>query len=163
MKQLDDILSETIATAKAAGIPVSDRILPNVVINKRRKTILGTCERQKSGEYKIVISSIAVEAGEKEIRNVIAHEILHTCKGCGNHGALWKSYAERLGGIIGQEIKRTGKTENAEELRKKAPYVLICERCGRQFHRFKRSKLVNYPEKYRCTCGGRIVCSEAAQ
>ena len=65
MKQLDDILRETIKTAKAAGIPVSDKILPNVIINTRRRTILGTCEKQKNGEFKIVISSIAVEAGEK--------------------------------------------------------------------------------------------------
>ncbi|WP_255882869.1 MULTISPECIES: SprT-like domain-containing protein [unclassified Ruminococcus] len=156
MNPLDNILSETIRTAKAAGIPVSDRIIPNVAVNTRRKTILGTCEKQKNGYYKIVVSLIAIEAGEKEIRNVIAHEVLHTCKGCSNHGELWKSYAERLGGIIGQEIKRTGKPENAEKIRKSAPYVLICTKCGREFHRFKRSNLVNHPEYYKCTCGGKI-------
>lgn len=156
MEQLDDILCETVKIAKSAGIPVSDKILPKVIINTRRRTILGTCEKQKDGRFKIVISSIAVEAGEKEIRNVIAHEVLHTCKGCGNHGELWKNYAKRLGNIIGQEIKRTGEPENARAIRENAPYVLVCERCGRQFHRFKRSKLVMHPERYKCTCGGKI-------
>lgn len=155
--ELDKILAETIETACSIGIPVSKRIIPHVYINKRRKTILGTCEKQKNGEYKIVVSAFVLDGGEAAVRNVIAHEVLHTCKNCANHGDIWKGYAKRLGKAIGQEIKRTGESETAEDMRKNAPYVLICKKCGREFYRMKRSSLVKYPEKYRCTCGGKIV------
>lgn len=155
--ELDAILAETIKTAESIGIPLSKKIIPCIYINTRRKTILGTCERQKSGEYKIVVSAFVADGGGDGVRNVIAHEVLHTCKGCSNHGMLWKRYAELLGKAIGQEIKRTGESEAAENMRKNAPYVLRCNKCGREFYRMRRSKLVEHPERYRCVCGGKLI------
>ena len=33
-------------------------------------------------------------------------------------------------------------------------YRLVCERCGQEFCRSRRSPLVDHPERYRCRCGG---------
>ena len=154
--QLDAILKRTVKLARSLNIPVSDRIIPHVFINSRRRTILGTCEKQKSGEYKIVLSEFVL-SDEAGVKNVIAHEVLHTCDGCSNHGSLWSAYAKLLGNATGQQIKRTGKSERADEMRLNAPYTLVCRKCGREFHRYKRSALVKRPERYRCTCGGRIA------
>ena len=41
----------------------------------------------------------------------LAHEVLHTCPGCRNHGALWKEYAARMNGAYGYAISRTGTCE----------------------------------------------------
>lgn len=151
---LNKILDETVKKARELNIPVSDRIIPNVYINGRRKTILGTCERQKNGQYKIVISAFVLDGGEYEIRNVIAHEVLHTCRNCSNHGYFWKIYAKRLGQAIGQEIKREGRSVKADELRRNAPYEIVCKDCGKQLRRYRKSALIKHPERYRCICGG---------
>lgn len=153
---LDKMLAETIDLARSAKIPVSKKIDRHIYINTRRKTILGTCERQKNGEFRIVISSFVISSGEDEVRNVIAHEILHTCYKCANHGKLWKAYADRLGRAMGQKIERTGSCSEAESIKQNAPYILVCQNCGREFYRFRKSRLVTCPEKYRCVCGGKI-------
>lgn len=155
--ELDKILLELIALAKSIKIPVSDRIIPHVFLNSRRKTILGSCERIKSGEYKIILSSVVLEGGEDEVRAVIAHEILHSCRGCVNHGKLWRKYAAKLGAELGCEIKRTTLSESAQRLREAAPYILRCQSCGREIHRFRKSAVVKHPERYRCACGGKLT------
>lgn len=153
---LDKMLLATIDLARSLKIPVSDKINSHIYINTRRKTILGTCERQKNGEFRIVISLFVISGSEDEIKNVIAHEILHTCPKCANHGKQWKTYADRLGKAIGQKIERTGNCGGAESVKQKAPYVLICQECGKEFYRFRKSRLVSKPESYRCACGGEI-------
>lgn len=155
--ELNKILLELIGMAKSIKIPVSDRIIPHVFLNSRRKTILGSCERIKSGEYKIILSSVVLEGGEDEVRAVIAHEILHSCRGCANHGKLWQKYAARLGEMIGCEIKRTALSESAEKLREAAPYILRCQSCGQEIRRFRKSAVVKHPERYRCACGGKLI------
>ena len=85
----------------------------------------------------------------------LAHEVLHTCPGCRNHGALWKEYAARMNGAYGYAISRTG-TREALGVADVRPvrYRLVCERCGQEFCRSRRSPLVDHPERYRCRCGG---------
>lgn len=156
MQNLDRILSETICLARSLKIPVSDRIIPMVFVNTRRKTILGTCERQANGEYKIVISAFVLRESDDAVKNVIAHEVLHTCKGCSNHGSIWQKYAKIMGEAMGQEIKRTGKSPQTDKLKEEARFVLVCESCGKEIYRLKQSRLVQHPERYRCVCGGKI-------
>ena len=35
-------------------------------------------------------------------------------------------------------------------------YLVVCQSCGRQLPRMKRSPLVEHPERYRCSCGGAL-------
>ena len=35
-------------------------------------------------------------------------------------------------------------------------YLLACTKCGKEIVRYRRSKVVLHPEKYRCKCGGEI-------
>lgn len=37
-----------------------------------------------------------------------------------------------------------------------ARYLVVCTRCGAQFRRSRKSRLVEHPERYRCRCGGRL-------
>ena len=39
---------------------------------------------------------------------------------------------------------------------RKALYLLVCSACGQRFERYRASALVKYPERYRCTCGGKL-------
>ena len=50
--EADIILKKVIAQARKAGIPVSDNIDKNIVINERAKTRLGACRMKKNGRKK---------------------------------------------------------------------------------------------------------------
>ena len=155
--EIDRLLARVIAQARAVKIPVSDRICPQVRWNRRAKTRFGCCIRQ-GGAYIIELSArLAEEGAEDAVMQVLAHEALHTCYGCSNHGRRWKSYAAKMNAAYGYDISRTDKFEDLGlEDDRPVRYWVVCTKCGRRTPRMKRSPLVDYPERYRCTCGGAL-------
>ena len=107
MNEFDALLARAVEQARALGIPVSARISPRVAVNRRAVTRFGCCIR-RGGEYVIELSERLLEAEERACMQTLAHEVLHTCPGCRNHGALWKEYAARMNGAYGYAISRTG-------------------------------------------------------
>ena len=154
MNEFDALLARAVEQARALGIPVSARISPRVAVNRRAVTRFGCCIR-RGGEYVIELSERLLEAEERACMQTLAHEVLHTCPGCRNHGALWKEYAARMNGAYGYAISRTGTCEalGVADVRP-VRYRLVCERCGQECCRSRRSPLVDHPERYRCRCGG---------
>lgn len=152
MNDFDALLPRVLEQARALGIPVSGRIAPHVRVNRRAATRLGCCIRQ-GREFTIELSARLLEADERACRQTLAHEVLHTCPGCGNHGAVWKGYAARMNAAYGYEIARTGSAAGEKPPR----YLLVCRGCGAQFQRMRRSPLVEHPERYRCKCGGYLT------
>ena len=84
---INDWLKDVIGEAHSLGIPLSDRIDDQVLINGRAKKRLGCC-RMKDGSFRIEVSSVILEGGKPAIKEILAHEILHTCPGCQNHSSL---------------------------------------------------------------------------
>lgn len=41
-------------------------------------------------------------------------------------------------------------------------YVIECQRCGHEYTRQVRSKLVKRPERYKCQCGGKLEVTKGA-
>lgn len=155
--ELDGLLARVIAQARAARVPVSERIDPRVRLNRRAKTRFGCCIR-RDGRYTIELAErLAREGGEAAVLRVLAHEVLHTCYGCANHGKRWQGYARRMGEVYGYAIRRTddyaalGLTDD-----RPVRYWVVCQRCGRRIPRMKRSPLTQSPERYRCSCGGAL-------
>ena len=156
-KEVDALLARVVKEAREALVPVPlDRIDPHVRLNTRAVARLGCCRPTAEG-YIIEISARLLPAGEAAVREVLAHEVIHTCRGCGNHGPRWQTYAGRMNRRWGYHISRTG-TWEALGLpeQKEARYVLVCTRCGTEFVRTRASSLVRHPERYRCRCGGRL-------
>ena len=155
--EIDKLLARAIAQARAVRIPVSDRICPQVRLNRRARTRFGCCVR-KDGAYTIELSArLAREGAEDAILRVLAHEVLHTCCGCSNHGKRWKSYAAKMNAAYGCHISRTDRFEDLGiEDDRPARYWVVCTLCGRRISRMKRSPLVDHPERYRCKCGGTL-------
>lgn len=145
---------------KKIDIPVSGEI-DKVVINNRAKKRLGTCRKEKiaDGKIKFVIelSSVIMDCTEKEICGVIAHELIHTCEGCFNHGKKWKEYAKRANDEYGYNIHRITELENSDikcEFSAKNIYIIKCKNCGTVYKRIRMCPLVKNPERYRCgKCG----------
>lgn len=162
-KYIDGLLALAVAQARAVKIPVSREIEPHVRLNRRARTRFGCCVR-RDGRYAIELSAqLAEQGGEGAILQVLAHEVLHTCYGCSNHGQRWRGYAQRMNDAYGYHIRRT---DNYGELGieddRPVRYWVVCAQCGRRFPRMKRSPLVDHPERYRCACGG-VLRVEAAE
>lgn len=156
MNDFDALLVQVIGQARALKIPVSDRIAPHVAVNSRAVSRFGCCRRTPVG-YRIELAEGLLRAEEAACRQTLAHEILHTCPGCRDHGPLWRAYAARMNEVWGYRISRTGaRDELGVEPPRSAPHLVVCSQCGRRFERFRASALVQHPERYRCRCGGTL-------
>jgi len=156
---LNEILEVVINEAQEVNIPVSFYINREVKINTRAKKRMGCCLK-KGNEYIIEISSFVIDCEEKLIKEILAHEIIHTCDGCFNHGSLWKTYVKRMNYIYGYNIKTRSSSEDLGKKYKENinyKYVIKCEKCGKEIYRLKKSKLVTQTKYYRCKCGGKLV------
>lgn len=161
------LLKEVILQARELGIPVSKNISPNVVINKRATSRLAGCKKERSRfkkHYTIQVGSALINCSEEILKGILAHEVLHTCPGCHNHGERWKKYSAMFNEAYGYNIKRTssyeelGIKENPKE--KKYRYEITCQKCGTKLYRERQSAIVKTPQLYRCKCGGSIKVKE---
>ena len=144
----------------SAGIPVSENIM-EIRINKRTKKRLGSCQMVKGrvGQvyYIIEISQRVLGCTDKELSMIIAHELIHTCPGCFDHGKKWKMYAAKAEKNAGYKISRTINTADLSigEIKSQPPrYILTCPGCGQTFARSRMCPLIKTPQRYRCgKCG----------
>ena len=157
MNDFDKLLARAVAQARALGLPVSGRIDPHVAVNRRAVTRFGCCLRRGDG-YHVELSERLLEAPERACLQTLAHEVLHTCPGCRNHGPRWREYAGRMNAAYGYAISRTGTCQElgVADIRP-VKHLVVCAACGMEFPRARRSPLVGHPERYRCRCGGRLV------
>lgn len=156
-------LMQTLAEQlRALGIPVSTRIDPQVQINTRAKARLGCCIRR--GERFTIEVSATILQDEPCLRQTLVHELLHTCPDCQNHGTKWKQYAQWVNHAWGMGIARLTSMPAGQSTKKPPRYTLRCSGCGALFYRERRCLLVQYPQRYRCACGGslQLVSSDGA-
>ena len=161
-EDLDGLLERVIVQARRIGIHVSRGIDPHVRLNRRARTGFGCCIR-RDVTYTIELSQrLARDGSEDAVLRVLAHEVLHPCYGCSNHGKRWRGYAQRMNGAYGYHIQRTDGYE-ALGLEDDRPvrYWVVCAKCGHRIPRMKRSPLVDHPERYRCRCGGMLRVERA--
>lgn len=140
---------------RAADIPVSDNIDPHVRVNFRAKRRFGQCTKTRDG-FVIELSSRLLDAPEHSARQTLAHELIHTCRGCMNHGRLFGKYAGRLNRLYGYNIGTTTSSRQLGIEPEKPKFVLVCTSCGQHFSRMRRCPLTDDPGRYRCACGGRL-------
>lgn len=144
------------------GIYPSKNIL-GIKENRRAKKRLGCCRLERNGFRKsfwIEIATVLRDADDKALKQVILHELLHTCPGCFNHGTEWKRLADQVNQVYGCQIQRVSRSAElgvAEEKEVKYKYRIRCEKCGCTSYRMKKSRVVQTPKKYRCgKCGGAL-------
>lgn len=141
-------------------------------INTRAKKRWGQC-RKVPGGFAININAILLdERNDVEgLKNTIIHELLHSCKGCMNHGAEWKELAAKVKRAYGYDIKRTnsaadkGVDKETLPVRKKVEpkYIVKCEHCGQVIKRQKRSEFIKHLSLYTCgRCHGKFKLIQGA-
>lgn len=165
-KTINEYMCEVFSQCRMAGIPVSDSVDSKIIINRRAKSRFAACKKEKIYNkitYRIEVGeAILTVENPVIIKSILAHELLHTCPGCYNHGETWKTYAEKMNFLYGYHIKRVSTYEemgiSAPERKKQVKYVIICQKCGAKTYRQKKSKLITDTKHYRCKCGGKLNC-----
>lgn len=156
MRAPEELLQEVIREAAALGIPVSRRISRKVAVSTRMTSTLGSCRKTPFGGFEIRIAARVLAAGEDAVKQVLCHEVLHTCRGCQNHGALWKRYAVMMEQAYGYRIRRTVDPQDIGVTAPEPKYILQCQRCGNLYKRQRECSLTRRPWAYRCRCGGAL-------
>lgn len=155
--RIKEIYEETFLELKNIGIPVSENV-EELRINKRPQKRLGRCLREvKKGKeiFVIEISEKTLSLSLKDIKEVMAHELIHTCKQCMNHGEKWKTYAKQVNRAYGYNISRLKKFDETGDEEYK--YAVECMRCGAVIKRKRMCPLIKEPRNYRCgKCGGKL-------
>lgn len=162
--RLEKLMLEAINELKQIGIEPAESI-KGIKVNSRAKRRLGCCKKvldQGKIQYEIEIAKMMEVMTDRQIKEVIHHELLHTCKGCMNHGQKWKSLAAKVNKNYGYHIETTAKIlGNEEQKEKRFKYEIRCTKCGNTGYRMKKSKVVSQPENYRCSkCGGKLAVKE---
>ena len=131
------------------------------IVNTRANSRWGLCHKRPDGTFDIQISDRLLVDSVKDdgAINTIIHELLHTVKGCMNHGEKWKKLAQKVYWRYGIEIKRTDSAadKGVDPIKKKVNYkhCVQCEKCGRKIMRQRETYFTRNPENYRCgACGG---------
>lgn len=115
-------------------------------LNNRYTRTLGTCEKISYAIYKISLNSkmLAYDT-EMDLKNTLMHELIHSIKGCMNHGKKFQ--------LIATEVNRKYPKYNIgthasninyakvykKELRRQIgyKYLVKCQNCNKEW-RFKR-------------------------
>jgi predicted SprT family Zn-dependent metalloprotease len=148
------ILYEVSEEAKAINIPISDQMVSKVIINNRAKRRLGRCIKRNSSFFIEISSRLKTE---DKVREVLIHEILHTCPNCQNHKSIWKNYVIQMNTRYGYKVNPSPYTKISIEDCVPYKYTIVCENCNNEWHRDRYSKLVKHPEQFRCSkCNGRL-------
>lgn len=164
---IEAYLVQVIRQCRAVQIPISNRIDPKIIINSRAKSRFAACRKikQPAGTiYRIEVGSALMETDAFIVKNILVHELLHTCHGCYNHGSRWKRYAEKMNQLYGYHITTTATYKQLglpePEKKKTLRYRIACQNCGTVFYRQKKSRLVTNTGEYRCRCGGKLICTK---
>ena len=165
MRDLQHYAAECMAELERLKIPYSKHI--DFKPNSRAKTRLGVCKKTGSRYVVEIASSLLDERAplKEGLKNTLHHEILHTCRGCMKHMGRWKEYAARVNAAYGYSISRAADGDVIpDEMAQKPKYRVVCPECGTVYERFKRSKLIVHPERYRCgKCRARLKSCDRSE
>ena len=159
------IFQDLIIQFLQAGIPLPRKQIDSRLYLNRASTRLGSCTKE-NGIYRISLSCYIL-GDEITVRDTLAHELVHTCRGCMNHGPNFQRISHQVERELGIPVNRTASREESERsgirdaYRQKIRYRIQCTKCGNTYYRQKKSVLVKNPERYRCgKCKGKLNVEE---
>lgn len=167
MKNLNKLYHECLFDVHSLGINTGK--INSITINNRAKKRWGQTTKHTDGSFSININGSLLNDSLDDMaaKNTIAHEILHTCKGCFDHQALWQSYADKMNSAYGYNIKRCTSAaekglESVGRIRNESyKYTITCTCCGGKTYYKRASKVIQHPEWFRCgRCNGKLKVAD---
>ena len=82
-EEINQLLKDVIREAEAVRIPLG-KIKRNVRVNARAKRRFGCCRTVQNAfgvrQFEIELSQKVLACEDKKIKEILAHELLHTCR-----------------------------------------------------------------------------------
>jgi predicted SprT family Zn-dependent metalloprotease len=125
-------------------------------VSERAKRRAGAVHHRDGDPVRVVLTREFFEVnGWTGVAETVRHELIHVHllneRDDPGHGDAFRKWAERLRTNV--RCERFADPE----------WIVECEDCGCRLHRYRRSKLVKWPEKFRCgECGGDLDARSAA-
>lgn len=147
------IYAKTVVNEYGLAADVSDL---SWEISARAKTRAGAVKHRNGNPESISITwEFFQKKGWRAVAKTVRHELIHVhllnTQNEDGHGEMFKQYAEKLDTRVHCERFSDPK------------WWVTCTNCGGEIPRYRRSKLVKNPEKYKCSeCGGGFVVKEVA-
>jgi predicted SprT family Zn-dependent metalloprotease len=136
-------------------INYSSHIMDDIrLLNKTNKRTLGKCRKWMGGTYEIYLNPMLLEMSDQLIKDVIAHELIHTVEGCFDHGFEFKKQMGNVNLNCNNYKVEVRTTSNEWKEKRKYKYKLTCKKCGAVVY---RNKLIHRYIKsggYTHKCGG---------
>ena len=106
MINFNSLLNEVINDAIKIGFPIPKSLDRKIYFDEERYDRVGACYRYPYPEkYEIHLSKTVAKAKINEIKNIIAHEVLHTNFLTMNHGDIWSVYCNLMNTKLKYNIK----------------------------------------------------------
>jgi hypothetical protein len=135
MYNLDECLEECMLELDALRIAYGK--IKKISVNPRLSATLGFCKQVKGEKNTFVIEIAPYLVDENLDKNVlkeiIIHELLHSCPNCMDHGERWQRLAKMVNDEYPQYHVHTAIHPEEHDRyfpTKKHKYVLACEKCG---------------------------------
>ena len=152
---IHEVAAECFAELDKLGIEYG--YILSIAVDNKSKQRLGLCKNTEEG-FKITISNKLLNEDRKLLKETMMHEILHTCRGCLNHGDEWKRLATRVNNYYGYNIKRAvNRNELSSSSTNEYAHKIVCTKCGQEIFRARECKITRHPELWRCAiCDGEL-------
>jgi predicted SprT family Zn-dependent metalloprotease len=155
-------LNEYVAKANANMLKLGYEMNPGNTfrVNTRALTRWGQCRHNPDGTHIIEISYRLMEdsVSEEALMNTLMHELIHTIKGCNNHGVNFKRVAAQINRAYGLNIKTctSAAEKGVAEVQRKVviKHRFVCEDCGQTVERQRESDFTRRYQRYTCGCCG---------
>lgn len=184
-----ELIDEVKKVLEILNIPYSKNVTVKTdsdfysIFGKHMKTsVMGVCYIQNMNTLDENVYTIYVQSGlgAKNTLETLFHEFIHTCKGCANHGKLFKTYADKVNRYINENYPEyngkfhsgyhEGAFENPEYIKSKFKYVIVCQGCNKRNYFARKSKtymnilscsMHHQMSNYHCAvCGSRKLVAE---
>lgn len=151
MHDIRKIMGECVGEMRGAGIPIQGNKIAEVVIAEL-DDCLGMCYKDENGNFTIFIRKELLEdkCPIKELKEIIIHELIHTCKRCGIHGKNWRKYAKMLNDAYGYSLLAGKDLDSIFHSEKPITQRFLCRNCGSTFDSRRK-------ERHDCKC---VFCNK---
>ena len=135
MHDLNKVAAKCINEMKNACIPIKD----NEIIEINARDIgesFGCCIHDENyRNYIITIHEdlISDKCPAKELKEVIIHELIHTCPRCGIHGKTWRKYAMIMNEKYGYSLLEGKDYDSIFFKEKPIIHRYVCPNCGTRY------------------------------
>lgn len=130
MHDLRKIYLEYVAEMKAVDIPVQDEKIVEIKAGDMNR-YLGLCNDDGYHNFTIVIRKDFLQdrCPFKELKEIVIHELIHTCPRCFSHGKTWKKYAQIMNDAYGYSLLEGKDDDSIFHKDKPILHRFVCPKC----------------------------------